>query len=155
MQLLTNVWQELSQIINYKLHETLCLFKFSWHCEEALNFYKNAFEGEIIQLSRYGESPMPSKEEHKNKIIHARLKFGDVLIMASDVMDDRAVSSGAIIFSLSVECDSIDQLEKVFAAMSEGGKVTMPLQDQFWGARFGMLTDKFGIHWMFNCEKKS
>ncbi len=56
--------------------------------------------------------------------------------------------------SLSIECNSIDQLEKVFSKISPGGKVAMPLQDQFWGARFGMLTDKFGIHWMFNCEKK-
>jgi PhnB protein len=56
--------------------------------------------------------------------------------------------------NLSIECDSIEQLERVFPKVAEGGKITMPLQDQFWGARFGMLTDKYGIHWMFNCEKK-
>lgn len=85
--------------------------------------------------------------------MHARLKFGDTLIMFSDMMGDKEAEPGSMI-SLSVDCDSLEQLEKVFPKMSEGGKITMPLQDQFWGARFGMLTDKFGIHWMFNCEKK-
>ena len=126
---------------------------FNGNCEEALNFYKDAFDGEIIQLGRYGESPMESSEEIKDKIIHGRLQFGDVLIMASDAMNENGINNGDNI-SLSVECDTNGQLEKVFSKMSEGGKVTMPLQEQFWGATFGMLTDKFGIHWMFNCEKK-
>ncbi|HEY5407699.1 MAG TPA: glyoxalase/bleomycin resistance/extradiol dioxygenase family protein [Ginsengibacter sp.] len=126
---------------------------FNGNCEEALNFYKDAFGGEIIQLGRYGESPMESPEEIKDKIIHGRLQFGDVLIMASDAMNENGINSGDNI-SLSVECDTNGQLEKVFSKMSEGGKITMPLQEQFWGATFGMLTDKFGIHWMFNCEKK-
>ena len=126
---------------------------FNGNCEEALNFYKEAFDGEIIQLGRYGESPMKSPEEIKDKIIHGRLQFGDVLIMASDAMNKNGVNNGDNI-SLSIECDTNDQLEKVFTKMSEGGKITMPLHDQFWGAKFGMLTDKFGFHWMFNCEKK-
>jgi PhnB protein len=126
---------------------------FPGNCEEALNFYKDALNGEIIQLGRYGESPMKSPEEFKDKIIHARLQVGDVLIMASDVMNERPVNAGDNI-SLSIECDTEQQLEEVFPKMAEGGKITMPLQDQFWGAKFGMLTDKFGIHWMFNCEKK-
>ena len=126
---------------------------FNGNCEEALNFYKEAFDGEIIQLGRYGESPMKSPEEIKDKIIHGRLQFGDVLIMASDAMNKNGVNNGDNI-SLSIECDTNDQLEKVFTKMSDGGKITMPLQEQFWGAKFGMLTDKFGFHWMFNCEKK-
>ena len=126
---------------------------FNGNCEEALNFYKDCLNGEIIQLGRYGESPMNSPEELKDKIIHGRLKFGEALVMASDVMGERAINNGDSI-SLSVECENIEQLDEVFSKMSEGGKITMPLQDQFWGARFGMLTDKFGIHWMFNCEKK-
>ena len=118
---------------------------FNGNCEEALNFYKEAFDGEIIQLGRYGESPMKSPEEIKDKIIHGRLQFGDVLIMASDAMNKNGVNNGDNI-SLSIECDTNDQLEKVFTKMSEGGKITMPLQEQFWGAKFGMLTDKFGFH---------
>jgi PhnB protein len=127
---------------------------FNGNCEEALNFYRDAFDGETLQLGRYGESPLETSEELKDKIMHARLKFGDSLIMFSDMMGEKDADCGNMI-SLSIECDNIDQLEKAFSKMSGGGKVTMPLQDQFWGARFGMLTDKFGIHWMFNCEKKS
>lgn len=126
---------------------------FRGNCEEALNFYKEALSGEIVQLGRYGESPMKSPEDIKDKIIHARLQFGDALIMASDVMNERPINSGDNI-SLSVECDNDQQIEEVFSKMAAGGKITMPLQEQFWGAKFGMLTDKFGIHWMLNCEKK-
>ena len=133
-----------------KLHAYL---GFRGNCEEALNFYKKAFDGEILQLSRYGESPMETADDLKNKIMHARLQFGDTLIMFSDMMGKNEADPGSMI-SLSIECDSIEQLERVFPKVAEGGKITMPLQDQFWGARFGMLTDKYGIHWMFNCEKK-
>ncbi len=127
---------------------------FKGNCEEALNFYKEAFDGEILQLGRYGESPMETSDELKDKIMHARLQFGNTLIMFSDMMDENEGADAGNMISLSIECDSIDQLEKVFPKMAAGGKITMPLQDQFWGARFGMLTDKYGIHWMFNCEKK-
>ena len=133
-----------------KLHAYL---GFKGNCEEAINFYKEAFDGEISQLSRYGESPMETTDDLKDKIMHARLQFGDTLIMFSDMMGENGADAGSMI-SLSIECDSIEQLEKVFPKVAEGGKITMPLQDQFWGARFGMLTDKYGIHWMFNCEKK-
>ena len=126
---------------------------FNGNCEEALNFYKSAFDADITQLGLYGDSPMESPDEVKDKIIHGRVQFGDVIIMASDAMNEKDFTRSGDI-SLSIECETADQLEKVFAKMAEGGKVTMPLQDQFWGARFGMLTDKFGIHWMFNCEKK-
>ncbi len=126
---------------------------FNGNCEEAINFYKEVFDGEILQLGRYGESPMETSDELKDKIMHARLQFGDTLIMFSDMMGEKEAEACSMI-SLSIDCESIDQLEKVFCKMSAGGKVTMPLQDQFWGARFGMVTDKYGIHWMFNCEKK-
>lgn len=126
---------------------------FKGNCEEALDFYKDALGGHISQIGRYGDSPMESPEELKDKIIHARLSFGDAMIMFSDAMNGKDTPQTDNI-SLSVECDTDEQLEEVFSKMSKGGKVTMPLQDQFWGARFGMLTDKFGFHWMFNCEKK-
>lgn len=53
---------------------------------------------------------------------------------------------------INVDCEDVPQIERLFAAFSDGASVTMPLQNQFWGARFGMLVDKFGVHWMFNCE---
>ena len=126
---------------------------FAGNAEEALNFYKNAMNGEIVQLGRYGESPMPTDEDYKNKVLHARLLIGDNLLMVSDVFKGQEISTKGNI-QLSIEMDDVSQMEEVFIKMSEGGKVTMALQDTFWGARFGMLIDKFGVSWMFNCELK-
>jgi PhnB protein len=122
---------------------------FDGNAEEALNFYAAALNGKIVSIQRYADSPMPSDEDYKNKLIHARLEFDGNLIMISDVFKGQPVSTKGNI-QLSVEVDSVAQLEQVFNSMAEGGKITMPLQDQFWGARFGMLEDKFGVTWMFN-----
>ena len=72
--------------------------------------------------------------------------------MASDSMPGTTVKKGDN-FSICVGCESPEEIERLFAAVGEKGKVTMPLQDTFWGARFGMLTDQFRINWMFNFEK--
>ncbi|RFM29616.1 VOC family protein [Deminuibacter soli] len=126
---------------------------FAGNAEEALNFYKEALGGEIIALQRYGDSPMPVDEDYKQKVIHARLTFGDNMIMVSDVFKGQPVSTEGNI-QLSVEVPDRNQMETVFTKMAAGGKVVMPLQDQFWGAYFGMLQDPFGVSWMFNCEQK-
>jgi len=126
---------------------------FAGNAEEALNFYKEALGGEITMISRYGDSPMPCDEDYKNKLMHSRLVFDGNLVMISDGMKGQPVSIGGIV-QLSIEVESIERINEVFAKMSEGGKVTMELQDTFWGARFGMLQDKYGISWMFNHELK-
>jgi len=126
---------------------------FDGDAEDALNFYKDALGGEIIMISRYGDSPMPSDEDWKNKLMHSRLVFDGNLIMISDAFKgNKAKKEGNV--QLSVEVESIDRIDEVFTKMAEGGKVTMELQDTFWGARFGMLKDKFGVDWMFNHELK-
>jgi len=126
---------------------------FDGDAEDALNFYKDALGGEIIMISRYGDSPMPSDEDWKNKLMHSRLVFDGNLIMISDAFKgNKAKKEGNV--QLSVEVESIDRINEVFTKMAEGGKVTMELQDTFWGARFGMLKDKFGVDWMFNHELK-
>lgn len=126
---------------------------FAGDAEDALNFYKDALGGEIIMLSRYRESPMPCDEDYKEKIIHARLQFGDNLIMISDSFKAQPFSTHGNI-QLSVEIEDAVAMENIFNKMAGGGTVTMPLADQFWGAKFGMLQDKFGVSWMFNCEQK-
>ncbi len=126
---------------------------FGGNAREALDFYKNALDGEIQQIGTYGESPMPSDEDYKDKIMHARLVFDGNMIMISDVFKGQEVFTKGNI-QLSIDIDDINKLNEVFNKMAEGGKITMALQDTFWGARFGMLTDKFGINWMFNCELK-
>lgn len=71
--------------------------------------------------------------------------------MASDTLPGMPYTRGTN-FSINIDCESVSEIEKLFKAFSEGSQVTMPLQDTFWGARFGMITDRFGISWMFNHE---
>jgi len=126
---------------------------FAGNAEEALSFYAAVFGGEITMLSRYGVSPMPSDDDWKEKLIHARLLFEGNLIMLSDSFKGQpAVGTGNV--QLSMEISDAAKIDTIFSALAEGGTVTMPLQEQFWGAKFGMLTDKFGISWMFNHELK-
>ena len=126
---------------------------FGGNAREVLEFYKNALKGEITQLGTYGESPMPSDEDYKDKVMHSRFVFDGNMIMVSDVFKGQAVSTNGNI-QLSIDVGDINKINEVFNKMAEGGKVTMELQDTFWGARFGMLIDKFGVSWMFNCELK-
>lgn len=126
---------------------------FAGNAEEVLNFYAQALGGEIVMLSRYGDSPMPADEDWKQKIMHSRLVFDGNMVMISDSFKDKPVNTDGNV-QLSVEVESIERINEVFPKMAEGGTVTMELQDMFWGARFGMLKDKFGISWMFNHELK-
>ena len=126
---------------------------FSGNAEEALNFYKEVLKGEIKGLSRFGEAPMNTPESHKDKIMHAIFSFGDNEIMVSDSMPGEPENSESNIH-LSIDVPEVEELREVFTKLSEGGKVTMPLADTFWGATFGMFVDKFGIKWMFNHDKK-
>jgi PhnB protein len=126
---------------------------FAGQCEEALNFYKEALGAEILQVSKMGDSPMEVPENLKDKIMHARLQIGENVLYMSDTFDPSSLNQGNNV-SLSIQIDDTTQLEKLFTRLSAGGTVTMSLQDTFWGARFGMFVDKFGIHWMMNCELK-
>jgi len=126
---------------------------FEGNAEEVLNFYKDALDGEIVMISRYKDAPMPSDEDWKDKIMHARLKFGKSLVMISDGPKDfKTTFNGNI--QLSIEVEDENKMEEVFNKLAAGGKVTMPLQKQFWGAKFGMLVDKFGTGWMLSREEK-
>ncbi|MCU0443618.1 MAG: VOC family protein [Microscillaceae bacterium] len=126
---------------------------FAGDCEEALNFYKNCLGGDIISLQRFGDSPVPSDETHQNQVMHAEFKAGDVYLMASDTMPDMPLQSGNNI-TLNLNFSDIQAQAEVFAKLSAGGNVIMPLEDTFWGARFGMFVDKYGINWMTNCDIK-
>lgn len=91
-------------------------------------------------------------KEAKDRIMHSHLKAGPVALMASDIMPGMKFVAGSN-FSICIDTESSQELEKLFSSIGESGKVTMPLQDTFWGARFGMVTDQFGVSWMFNFEK--
>jgi PhnB protein len=87
-----------------------------------------------------------------DRTMHARLVKGKGTIMASDNMPGMPFAQGNN-FSISIDCDTTEEIDKLFNAFGENGKVTMPLQKTFWAARFGMLTDQFGINWMFNLNE--
>ena len=126
---------------------------FEGNCEEALNFYKDAIGGELT-IMRYEGSPMEDKvsEDFKQKVLHGRIETGDLTIMASDVSPEQGTKNGNHI-QLNLDFTSEDEQTETFNKLAEGANVTMPLDDQFWGAKFGMLIDKFGINWMFNFNK--
>ena len=126
---------------------------FAGNCEEAINFYKEALGGKIIQLSHMGDGPMEVPEHLKGKVMHARLQLGESVLYMSDNFDPASIRQGNNVH-LSLQIDDASELEKLFNNLSAGGKVVRPLEKQFWGAIFGMFTDKFGIHWMMNCELK-
>jgi PhnB protein len=134
---------------------TITYLNFDGNCRAAMEFYAEALGAEltIMPFSDVPGGP-GGHEAAKDRIMHARLMKNGLpyaILMASDLMPGMPYQPGTN-FSVSVGCDSLDEIKSLFAAMSEGGTVTMPLQDQFWGAHFGMIKDKFGIHWMFAYE---
>ncbi|MGQ0543241.1 MAG: VOC family protein [Blastocatellia bacterium] len=123
---------------------------FNGNCEEAINFYKDALGGEILFMQHYGESPMAGMSGD-DKVMHCTLKIGDTHIMASDNPENMPATAGSNI-SLAIGMNDVDKAKTYFANLSDGGNVTMPLDKTFWAEAFGMLTDKFGINWMVNCD---
>ena len=124
---------------------------FKGNCKEAMEFYKSALGGEL-EMMDFSSAPMEVPEEYKSKILHSKLKFDDATIMGSDTMPNNPINIGDNV-SISISADSEEAGEKYFNNLSEGGKVMMPFADAFWGSKFGMLEDKFGIRWMVDCSK--
>lgn len=126
---------------------------FKGNCKEAMNFYKDRLGAEVLFTQTYGESPMAGKGPD-DKIMHCSLKIGDSVIMACDnVFEDSNPTTVGNNISLAIGTNDVAQADKAFEELSEGATILMPMQETFWAERFGMLTDKFGINWMFNCEK--
>ena len=128
---------------------------FPGNCAEAVEFYKNKLGAEVLFTQSYGESPMADKvtPDNNDKIMHTSFKIGDSVIMACDnVFSDHPTTVGDNI-SLALGSNNTAEAETLFNDLSEGGKILMPMQETFWAERFGMLTDKFGINWMFNVDK--
>lgn len=126
---------------------------FNGQCEEALKFYEKCIGGKIAFKTTYGESPMAKEtpKERHNKILHSRFEVGDSVFMASDAPPERYEEPKG--FSVTLNLKDPKEAERVFTALSEKGKVHMPIQETFWALRFGMLNDQFGTPWMINCEK--
>jgi len=127
---------------------------FNGTADKAIAFYERVFGVKAENVSRFGDLPgdqMP--EEHKQRVMHARIPVGSTTLMLSDSQPSKKFPDGSNIH-VSLQLDDLDDTRAKFAALAEGGAVEMPLQDMFWGATFGMLVDPFGVQWMINCEAK-
>jgi PhnB protein len=137
---------------------------FPRNTEEAFNFYKTVFGGEFggNGITRFGDIPAmegmpPMAEADKNLVMHIELNItGGYVLMATDAPETMGftVNFGNNVH-INLEQDTRGETKKLFDVLSAGGKITMELQDMFWGAYFGSCTDKFGVQWMFNCTEKA
>lgn len=123
---------------------------FSGRCEEAIAFYRQALGAELEMLMRFKDSPDPPppgtlQPGFEDKVMHATLRIGGAVLMASDGCDDQSRFDG---FRLSLALPSEADAQRVFTALTDGGQVQMPLTKTFWSPCFGMVTDRFGVGWM-------
>jgi len=125
---------------------------FNGNCREAMTFYQKCLGADLHMLP-FAESPGGNvPEESKDRIMHARLQKGPTVLMASDNMPGMPFQQGSNFF-VTLNCESVPEIEKVFGALSAKGKVMQALQETFWAARFAMFTDQFGVNWMLNLDK--
>ncbi len=115
----------------------------------AMEFYKSIFGGELT-MQTFKEAGFPHDPKDDDLVIHSMLQADTIVLMASDGDKEHPVKSVGDNVHLSLNGDDTAKLTEFFNKLSEGGKIDMPLAKQFWGDTFGMLTDKFGIHWMVN-----
>ncbi|MDR7000321.1 VOC family protein [Neobacillus niacini] len=125
---------------------------FDGNAREALEFYREVFQGEILNAQTYGESGYNNSPEAQNLLIHAQFKKDDLFIMASDAFPGNAINKGNNI-SLALDLESEEEIQRLYDALRENGKVYMELQDTFWGAKYAKVTDHFGITWDLNYQK--
>jgi PhnB protein len=122
---------------------------FDGRCEEALDFYKKAIGAKVEMLMRFKESPEQNAEcmpSDANKVMHAQFKIGGTVVMASDGRAEGKPKFDG--FALSIAARNEAEADKMFSALGEGGQVTLPMTKTFFSPRFGMLSDRFGVHWM-------
>lgn len=126
---------------------------FDGRCEEAFAFYEKHLGAKTLAMMPHEGTPMAehAPPEWGSKILHGQIQIGDQVVMASDAPPGRYERPKGV--SISLAPDTIEEAERVFAALADGGEVQMPLQQTFWAARFGMLVDRFGIPWMINCDQ--
>jgi Uncharacterized protein conserved in bacteria len=129
---------------------------FDGTCADAMRFYERVFRGRLEMLQTYGESPAATdvSPEKRDRIMHARLDLDGRALMASDAVSEDPFE-GIRGFALSMNYESVEEAQRVFTELGDGGTVQMPLQKTFWAAAFGMLVDKFGTPWMINVNESA
>lgn len=124
---------------------------FDGQCREAFEFYADCLGGEIQAMLSGADTPMAEEmpPEARDRIMHAHLTVGEFSLMGGDEPTEQFQKPTGVTVSLHPETEA--EAERLFARLSAGGEVQMPLQETFWSARFGMFNDRFGIPWMINC----
>ena len=132
---------------------------FNGNTEEAFNHYRSVFGGEFAGIMRWkdmpgacgGDGTVPIEDQEK--IMHMSLPLGGgQVLMGTDALKSTGEVSMGTNFHIVIGPESKEEADRFFSALADGGKTTMPLQDTFWGAYYGMLTDRFGVQWMINYE---
>jgi PhnB protein len=125
---------------------------FNGQCEAAFKFYEQCLHGEIGAIFRYAGTPLAHQvpAEWQDKVMHVSLKVGEQVLFGGDVAPDHYVPPKG--FSLSLQLKDPAEAERIFHELSKEGLVSVPLEQTFWAARFGMVVDRFGIPWLINCE---
>ncbi len=131
---------------------------FNGDCEEAFSFYKSAFGGEFLYIGRYKDVPPTDRQtfrlENDEKIMHVSLPISkETILMGCDSTE--AYGQGTIFrnnISISINLDNKEEADRLFNELSAGGQIKMSMNQTFWGAYFGMFTDRFGINWLINCD---
>jgi PhnB protein len=128
-----------------KLHPYL---NYGGNCEQAFRFYERHLGGKITTMMTHGEMPSPSDlpPDWKKAILYARMTIGETELMGNDVPPDRYQPMRSVYLSLTV--DSTEEAERIYALLSDGGQIFMPMQETFFAFRFSMLRDKFSTSWM-------
>ena len=122
-------------------------------CREAFTFYEQALGGKITFIQTMGDSPMGGETpaDQRDNVMHVTLDVGGQQLMGSDAPPEYYEKAQG--FSVALHPEEAAEAERIFAALSEGGEVRMPMQKTFWAGRFGMCVDRFGTPWIVNCEK--
>ena len=128
---------------------------FSGNCREAMNFYQECLGGEL-NLMTIGESPMSDRvpKGMKDCILHATLQKDDLTLLGSDMVDEKGLNRGNSV-SLMLDCESEEQIRRFYDTLVTGGQATHPLENTFWGALFGGLTDQYGNYWLLHFNRNS
>jgi PhnB protein len=131
----------------------LTYLNYGGNCAQAFRFYEQHLGGKIMTMKTYGQQPQPNDvaPEWKDAILHARMEIGETELLASDVQPERFQPMRSVYLSLSV--DSTEAAERIYALLTDGGQIFMPMQETFFAFRFGMLRDKFGTSWMIIHER--
>jgi PhnB protein len=128
---------------------------FNGNCREAMGFYADVLGGEVTYMQSHGEAPIAGEipADHHDLIMHAEVKVGDALIMASDAPSEHYSRPQGLFVSLHPE--TIEDADRIYEALSRDGQIYMPLEETFWAERFAMFADRFGTPWMINAGSKS